>query len=347
MTRFSELLANCAVGALALTVAGLAAAQAGDGPEDRVDGNNDRLEKHAIWVVEYENDIFAGEDRYYTSGIRLSRVGQVRRPPSWLARVARSFPGIDEADVLPYRFSISHNIFTPADIEDPTFPPDDRPYAAWLNFQFATGTASERGADRVHVGLGVVGPLAFGEEIQNAIHDAIGSPEPVGWDRQIRDEPTLQLGYDRFRRFLATGEAGATAVDATWTGGLALGNAHTHVSAGGFLRAGHNLPRDYGPPRISPAISGAGYFVPSRDPAWYFYAGVEGRRVVRDLFIEGNTFGGVDGVSRERLVGEAFGGFVYTRGPMRLAYTHVWRSHEFVGQAEGQSYGAFSFSLWW
>lgn len=314
---------------------------------EAVDGDDDDLENHAIWVIEYENDIFAGEDRFYSNGIRLSRVGQVRRPPPWLAKVARAFPGIDEADVLPYRFSIGHNIFTPADIESPEFPPDDRPYAAWLNFQFATGTASERGADRVYVGLGVVGPLAFGEEIQKAIHNAIGSPEPIGWDRQLRNEPTLQLGYSRFRRFLAFGQAGSAAMDATWTGGLTLGNAHTHVSAGGFLRAGHNLPRDYGPPRISPAISGASYFVPSRDPAWYFYTGIEGRRVVRDMFIEGNTFGGVDGVSRERQVGEIFGGFVYTRGPLRLAYTHVWRSQEFVGQADGQSYGAMSLSLWW
>lgn len=315
--------------------------------QQKADGNDDRLEDHAIWVVEYENDLFAGEDRFYTSGIRLSRVGQVRRPPSWLAKVARRFPGIDEADALPYRFSIAHNIFTPADIENPEFPPDDRPYAAWLNFQFATGTASEKGADRVYVALGVVGPLAFGEEIQKAIHDAIGSPEPVGWDRQIRNEPTLQLGYNRFRRFFSAGKPGGAALDATWMGGTTLGNAYTHVSAGGFLRIGHNLPRDYGPPRITPAISGASYFMPSRDPAWYVYTGIEGRRVFRDMFIEGNSFGGVDGISRERYVGEFFGGLVYTSGPFRAAYTHVWRSDEYIGQSQDQSYGALSASLWW
>lgn len=318
-----------------------------DAEEDVVDGHNDKLERHAIWVIEYENDIFANEDRYYTNGFRFSRVGQVRTPPSWLASVARRFPGIDEADALPYRLSISHNLYTPEDIENPEFPPDDRPYAAWLNVQFATGTASERGADRVQVGLGVVGPLAQGEEIQKAVHSVMDSPEPVGWDHQIRNEPTLQLGYDRFRRFLTVGERGGAALDATWMGGAMAGNAHTHLAAGGFIRAGYNLPRGYGPPRITPAISGAGYFMPSRDPALYFYAGVEGRRVFRDLFIEGNTFGGVEGVSRKRHVGEAFGGFVYTQGPFRLAYTHVWRTREFVGQAEGQDYGALSFSLWW
>lgn len=310
-------------------------------------GEKDGLHERAIWVVEYENDIFANEDRYYTNGIRLSRVGQVRTPPSWLARVARRFPGIDEADALPYRLSISHNLYTPRDIENPQFPPNDRPYAAWFNVQFATGTTSEKGADRVHVGLGVVGPLAFGEEIQKAIHSAIDSPEPVGWDRQIRNEPTLQIGYGRFRRFLAIGNPGGAAVDASWMGGATLGNAHTHLAAGGYLRAGYNLPRGYGPPRITPALSGESYFMPTRASSWYLYIGMEGRRVFRDMFIEGNTFGGVEGVSRNRHVGEVYGGLVYTQGPFRMTYTHVWRTREFVGQSEGQSYGALSFSLWW
>lgn len=342
MTRFGR----GAVRGLALALLTVFTLQAPAREQDR-EADGDMLADHAIWIVEYENDIFVDEDRYYTNGVRLSRIGQVRTPPGWLSSVARRFPGIDEADALPYRLSISHNLYTPRDIENPRFPPDDRPYAAWFNIQFATGTRSARGADRVHVGLGLVGPAAQGEAIQKAIHSAIDSPEPVGWDSQIRNEPTLQLGYDRFRRFFSAGTRGGGGVDATWMGGLGLGNAHTHVSAGAFLRAGHNLPRGYGPPRIAPAISGAGYFMPSPQPSWYLYTGVEGRRVIRDLFIEGNTFGGTEGVSRERNVGEVFAGLVYTRGPLRLAYTQVWRTREFVGQFEGQDYGALSFSLWW
>lgn len=330
--------------ALALAV-GCCTAQA-DKRSDRTDRERGR-DDPAIWIVEFENDLFADQDRYYTNGVRLSRVGEARRPPDWLAEVARRFPGIDEADALPYRFSISHNLYTPSSIEAPTPPPDDRPYAAWLNLQFATGTLSERGADRVHVGLGLVGPLVAGEEIQTTIHELVGAPEPVGWDEQLRNEPTLQIGYDRFRRFLTSGGARGGGLDGTWLAGMALGNAHTHVAAGAFLRLGYNLPRGYGPPRITPAVSGAGYFKPSERTSWYFYAGVEGRRVLRDMFIEGNTFGGVDGARHEPYVGEVFGGFVFTRGPFRTAYTHVWRSREFEGQPVDQRYGALSFSLWW
>jgi len=337
--KFSRLLAGIAAQLLAIPMAGLAS--------DQETADPSILEGRAIWVIEYENDIFSGEDRYYTNGFRFSRVGTLREPPDWLASVARRFPGIDDADVLPYQLSINHNLYTPSSIEHPDFPPDDRPYAAWLNLQFATGTLSARGADRVHVGLGLVGPWAGGEEIQKTIHSLVDSPEPVGWDSQLRNEATLQLGYDRFRRVLALGNRGGTSMDVTGMGGVALGNAHTHLAVGGMLRVGHNMQVDYGPPRIFPAISGASYFMPDAQRSWYFYAGVEGRRVFRDMFIEGNTFGGVDGVSREREVGEVFGGFVYSNGPFRVAYTHVWRSREFLVQEEATSYGALSFSVWW
>jgi hypothetical protein len=300
-----------------------------------------------LWIAEYENDIFAGEDRYYTSGVRLSRVGTAREAPDWLESVALRFPGFGEAEALPYSFSISHNIFTPADIENPQFPPDDRPYAAWLNVEFGTGTLYPSGADRVRVGLGVVGPAALGETIQKAVHKAIGADTPTGWDRQLKNEPTLQLAYDRFRRLGAWALSEDLALDFSGMIGATAGNAYTYAHTGAFVRFGRNLPVDFGPPRITPAPSGSGFFKPGGKRSWYVYLGTEGRLVGRDLFIEGNTFGGRDGVNLRRAIGEVFGGLVYTHNRLRLSYTHVWRSREFKGQVAAQDYGSLSASLWW
>jgi lipid A 3-O-deacylase len=301
----------------------------------------------SLWVVEYENDLFAGQDRYYTSGVRMTRIAEARTIPGWLESVARRFPGFDDAEALPYSLSIAHNIYTPADIVEPAFPPDDRPYAAWLHVQFGTGTIQPRGADRVRVGLGIVGPAALGKQIQKGVHKAIDTDIPVGWETQLRNEPTLLLGYDRFRRILDLAEDNAFGLDLSVLGGVTLGNAHTHLSSGAFIRVGYNLPNGMGPPRITPAVSGSGWYQPSESRNWYFYFGTEGRLVGRDLFIEGNSFGGRDGVDARRMVGELFGGFVYTQGPFRTAYTHVWRSREFEGQLQAQDYGALSLSLWW
>jgi len=304
-------------------------------------------EGQGLWIAEYENDIFAGEDRYYTSGVRLSRVGTAREAPDWLESVARRFPGFSEAEALPYSLAISHNIFTPADIEQPEFPPDDRPYAAWLNVEFGTGTLHPTGADRIRVGLGIVGPAALGEPIQKGIHKLIGADTPTGWDQQLRNEPTLQLAYDRFRRLGQWTFSRNLGLDVNGMIGATLGNAYTYVHTGAFIRFGKNLPIDYGPPRITPAASGSGFFKPGGKPGWYLYLGTEGRLVGRDLFIEGNTFGGRDGVDLEHTIGEVFAGIVYTHDRVRLSYTHVWRSHEFAGQAAAQDYGALSASLWW
>ncbi|MFP4209462.1 MAG: lipid A deacylase LpxR family protein [Wenzhouxiangella sp.] len=300
-----------------------------------------------LWLVEHENDLVAGQDRYYSSGFRFQRIAEARSAPDWLASVARRFPGFTEANALPYAFSINHNIFTPADIENPAFPPDDRPYAAWLNFSFATGTLHPRGADRVRVGLGVVGPLALGEQVQKTVHRIVDAPTPQGWNSQLRNEPTLLVGYDRFRRLIDGRQDQALGFDLTGFGGLTLGNAFTNLAAGLFARVGFNLTNDYGPPRITPAVSGTGYFQPGRDQTWYFFVGTEGRAVGRDLFIEGNTFGGRDGVDARRLVSELFAGFQYSHDRFRLAYTHVWRSREFEGQDSSQDYGSISISLWW
>ena len=317
------------------------------GEESERDRGSERAP--AIWMVEYENDLFAGEDRFYTSGIRFSRIAEAREAPSWLESVAMRFPGFAEHDVLPYRLSIGHNIYTPANIENPSFPPDDRPYAAWLYSQASTGTLHSHGADRVRIGLGIVGPAALGRQVQKYAHELIDSPIPVGWDTQLKNEPTLQLAYDRMRRFLDRAEPDQVGFDLSWLAGITAGNAHSHATVGGFLRLGHNLPDDYGPPRISPAASGSSYFRAegAQDSSFYFFVGAEGRQVFRDMFLQGNSFGGVSGVRIERQVGEYFAGAVYTRGVFRLAYSHVWRTREFIGQPDDQSYGALSFSVWW
>lgn len=300
-----------------------------------------------LWVAEYENDLLAGSDRYYTSGIRLSRIDPGADAPPWLRRIADLVPAFRDAKTLPYGFSIGQNIYTPADIENPTLPPADRPYAGWLHLDFVTGIPKNDGAHRFLFSLGITGPASLAEETQKVIHDLVGSPEPVGWDNQLETEPTIQLAYDRLWRSSQLQFPGNGDLDVALFGGAQLGNAYTNINTGAFMRVGRNLPQGYGPPRITPATSGSGYFEPTPGPGWYFYAGVEGRRVFRDMFIEGNAFGGINGARAMRYVGEAFAGWVYARGPLRLAYTHVWRNREFRGQPSGQDYGSFSVSFWW
>src|SRR3546814_8870959 len=93
-------------------------------------------------------------------------------------------------------------------------------------------------------------------------------------------------------------------VDVTPHLGAALGNVYTYGAGGLTLRFGEDLPDDYGPPRIRPALPGSDYFRPTDDFGWYFFAGAEGRIVARNIFLDGNTFKDSHSVDKRPLVAD-------------------------------------------
>ena len=51
-----------------------------------------------------------------------------------------------------------------------------------------------------------------------------------------------------------------------------------------------------------------------------------------NIFIEGNTFGGVDGVEPNRFVADIQAGIAVQLGRVELSYTQVLRTEEYAGQ---------------
>src|SRR3546814_4428144 len=91
-------------------------------------------------------------------------------------------------------------------------------------------------------------------------------------------------------------------VDLTPHIGGALGNVYTYGAGGVTLRLGEDLPSDYGPPRLRPALPGSDYFRPSDWFGWYLFVGAEGRLMVRNIFLDGNTFEDSHSVDKYPLV---------------------------------------------
>lgn len=71
--------------------------------------------------------------------------------------------------------------------------------------------------------------------------------------------------------------------------GINPGNVFTYASGGTSIRFGWRIPEDYGTPRIQPSIPGSSYFSTSQFGI-YTFAGVEGRAVARNIFLDGNSF---------------------------------------------------------
>jgi lipid A 3-O-deacylase len=335
MSTFRKLALTVAISVL-LTVPPLGASAADDGP----------VEKLGTLSVVIENDFFAHTDQNYTNGFRLQYLrpkGQVSDLSGWLAEMTL---GEQRESQLFEGVSLGQSLFTPLDITDPNPRPGEQPYAGWLYVEFAAILEKRDEQDRlkrvdtVSATAGIVGPLAGGELVQNTFHQLIDSEIAQGWDNQLDNEPGLLLSADR--TWMKARSMRAYGFDVLPSVGLSLGNVLTEARGGFTLRFGPDLDDDLGPPRIRPSLAGAGYLDSSNSFNWYVFAGLQGRAVARNIFLDGNTFSGSLRVKKRHLVADAQAGLVMSYGGLRFSYTLVRRSREFATQQDPHYFAAFS-----
>ncbi|MFH5926283.1 lipid A deacylase LpxR family protein [Roseomonas xinghualingensis] len=291
-----------------------------------------------------ENDLFGGSDRYYTNGLLLTWRSPTENLPWPLDMLDRGLNFAVGPGQLRWGLSLGQNMYTPQDTQRRNPDPNDRPYAGYLYGAASLTRTTERTQTIAEVQLGVVGPSALGEFVQNNYHDLLNIKNAEGWDRQLKDEPAATLLLERRWR-LPLGNAGSLQAEAIPVLAGAVGNVQTYASIGTMLRIGDGLDADWGPVRIRPALAGSGFFQPRQDFGWYVFAGVEGRAVARDIFLDGNTWRDGPRVDKRPFVGDAQAGVAVLWRGVRLAYTHVLRSEEFYGQGGVQSFGSFSASF--
>ncbi|MFP4002455.1 MAG: lipid A deacylase LpxR family protein [Alphaproteobacteria bacterium] len=316
------------------------------------------------WSLVVENDVFAGTDQNYTSGLKLTWASEAARDPGdmvtggfgrGLADVfygletirARNGDGDPDTDILIHEsFALGHSIFTPQDISTAAPLPDQHPYAGWLYGGYSMVVVQEDLLDTFAVDAGVVGPSAFAEEIQRGWHQLIDGEDPKGWDNQLEDEPGIVLTWQRQWRYDLRNSIGRFGFDILPTVGASAGNILTQANMGATFRAGYNLGNDYGPPRIRPALAGSAILDHGAGGvSFYLFAGVEGRAVLQNIFLDGNTFRQSLNVQRKPLVADFQVGAALRAARFLIAYTFVVRTEEFDGQQEPQKFGALSLSL--
>lgn len=305
---------------------------------------SDETETGTLSLV-FENDLFYDTDRNYTNGVRASWLSGPGRTPAWALRAARWFPLFPDGGTVRTSYAVGQNMYTPEDIALRGPPLDDRPYAGWLYGSMGLIAETGRRLDQLELTLGVVGPASLAEQTQTFVHEVTDSQEPRGWDTQLENEPGVVLTYQRSWRGFVSESVSGFGFDATPHAGGALGNVFTYANAGVMLRFGQRLPLDYGPPRIQPSLPGSGFFAPQEGFGWYLFAGVEGRAVARNIFLDGNTFRDSRSVDKEPLVGDLQFGIALTWRNVRLSYTHVLRTREFETQDEADEFGAFTLSV--
>jgi len=306
-------------------------------------------------TIQLENDWFAKAsgaeaDRDYSTGIRISYLTGALAMPEWVRNLdLPTFVGSDgDNRIRRLGISVNQNLYTPEDTLTKAPIPDDRPYAGWLSVGVALQTIFRQGdvpirMDSYELSLGVVGPWALGEQMQNNFHDLIGNDESLGWDNQLKNEPAIQLTFERRWRTGAWEFLPALSLEGDLVPyvGFGLGNVVTNALAGGIVRVGQDLRNDFGPPRARPALPGSEAFA-NDGISWYVFAGLEGQAVAHNIFLDGNTFRDGPSVTRNPLVAEAQVGLAIFVGDVRIAYTHVMKSPEFEERDRWQQYGSLS-----
>lgn len=322
---------------LALTAPAMAVAQTGGARKADPAGS---------FSLSYDNDLFAGTDRYYTSGIQLDWRSPSENPPDWLAWVNRRASWLFPAGGAPrWGLSLGQNIYTPSDIQRRNPDPLDRPYAGWLFGSVSLVSSNANAFGGMELQVGIVGPSALGRQAQNGVHRLRSLDQANGWSHQLKDEVGVNLILTRqwrYQRELGFGGLSAGVVPSLTS---SLGNVLTYASAGLVLRLGSNLTADFGPPRNRPGLSGSAFFEPGAGFSWYVFAGIEGRAVARNIFLDGNSFQDSHRVDRLPGVADASLGAVAMLGQARLAVSYTFRSREFAAQPHAAQFGSVSLSV--
>ncbi len=301
-------------------------------------------EDRGTFSILIENDRMVNTDRHYTHGTRLSWLSSADDVPDWARDVAGHVPLFAKKRSLRIGYGLGQSIFTPEDTSSRALIPTDRPYAGWLYVSFSLVADTGRRLDSFELDLGIVGPAALGQDVQNNFHDLIGVGRSNGWGHQLDNEPGLVLYYERKWRKLKEFSAYGLGVDVTPHLGGSIGNVFTYLAGGLAIRFGQDLPSDYGPPRIRPSLPGSSFFVPQDGFGWYVFAGAEGRLIARNIFLDGNTFSDSHDVSKRIPVGDFQIGLAFTFDFLRITYSQVFRTREFRGQSQADQFGAISLS---
>ena len=173
----------------------------------------------------YDNDYFTSTDKEYTQGYNFE-ITSPRLSKNPVNHILLS-PKNSE---FKYGLSLEHIGFTANNIASDQIQYDDRPFAAAImlkSFSIATDTIKKT---RIvsSLNIGIIGPGAFGGDMQTAIHEATGNTIPKGWYNQIKNDVVInyELTYEkqllRFHDFFSI-QTNATA---------RLGTLFTNISLG-------------------------------------------------------------------------------------------------------------------
>jgi len=280
--------------------------------------------------LKWDNDFPDNTDRHYTQGLLISYLSSDRAVPRWLERFSDHLPALGlEVQARKFGLGVGQEIYTPANLVTSALVTNDRPYAGWLFGSFVLqrrGQISSNwlGSENIRLDLGIVGPESLAQGAQESVHYR----QPRGWRHQLKTEPAFALRGER--RFLYRIGDGAERWGADLMPYLngSGGTVATFLGFGTEARFGYRIPNQFEAPKQStPVYSGA-----------YVFTGAEGRYVVRNIFLDGNTFTSSHHIDKQPWVADFRVGFTVVLERVELTLAQTLRTREFKGQGGNDAF---------
>jgi lipid A 3-O-deacylase len=291
-----------------------------------------------------ENDAVVDTDFGYTHGARISLLyyrGDTN--DSYLNIPFSSYKNTNNFISIAY----ANQMYNPSDINESSLIENDRPYAGYSYLEIGLHQATKSVLDSLSVELGVVGPSSGMESLQNSIHNVLGAHNANGWDNQLKDEYILQLNYMRRWRLVYDDIAKLNSVLVPYLGAN-LGNRSTKLSAGSLYRVGVNIPSDFG---VNSMNEGGFSSVPTHSKSivnnssnWSLFLNLAAgaNLVLRDIFLDGNTFEDSHSVDKNILNAYVMAGFTFRYKHFSLDFFHNYYTKEYDNRALNETYKGFS-----
>ena len=144
-----------------------------------------KINDSSYFRFHYDNDYFTSTDENYTQGYSFEVVLNAFRKNPLNAILLN-----DANASQQFGLSLDHIGYTPFNIGSPDIQFGDRPFASAIMLKsFKINTNATRKSRLISaLRLGIIGPGAFGKEMQVGIHEATGNTIPLGWKYQIKND---------------------------------------------------------------------------------------------------------------------------------------------------------------
>jgi len=297
-------------------------------------------------TVMHDNDEWAGTEEEYAQGSRLSVVSEDWGRSGLAQGVAAWLPGGEPGDRLSAGFGAGQLFFVPRDIDATTPVARQRAYAGWLHGSALLVRSNAQRQDVWKLDVGVVGPSALSEPLEEFFHGIFNGRDMNGWDNQITDRAAVNVSAERRWRNITP--VGGLTFDVSPAVGLELGTVSVAADAGLTVRFGLGLDEDFGAPRVG-ALGGS----LERGDGWslYAFAAANGRYQAYDLFLDeaggedGDAVRGGSAITRGKTRTETSLGLVAANGPARLTLAWTEESKRYDQQAGRHKYGEVTVGL--